>query len=296
MSTFIRAGFAVLRPIFARLRAIPQPSRDVRPRLGPTLAALVLGLFVVAALMPDLIATRSPDATDPVSALQPPGGAHWFGTDQLGRDVFSRVVHGARASLSVGVGATLAATTAGVLLGLAAAFGGRVGDAVLMRALDTLLALPEMLVALLVVTIVGPGTGNVLLAIAVAGVPGYARMTRSRARIVRRADYVEAAVGSGVSRPALLLRHVLPNAIGPVLVLATIGTGTAIVSGAALSFLGLGPRPPASEWGAMLASGQDFLQIAWWTSVFPGAAIAATVMSITVLGRHLQTHHTKDTK
>ncbi|MEV0597817.1 ABC transporter permease [Streptomyces sp. NPDC050315] len=260
------------------------PWRILTGVVGVALAALAL----LAVLAPSLLAPYSPTDTHALAAFQGPGATHPFGTDELGRDVLSRVVHGARLSLTIGVGATACGVLGGTLLGLLAAVGGRRADQMLMRAVDILLAFPELLLALLVVSVVGAGTANVVAAIGVAAVPNYARLVRAQALVVLRSGYVEAAVVLGRRRTAVVLRHVLPNVVGPLLVLATIGTGTAVVSGAALSFLGLGPAPPAPEWGAMLSDGREHLATAWWVGVFPGLAVTAVVLTLTVLGRRLQ--------
>ncbi|MEU9319931.1 ABC transporter permease [Streptomyces sp. NPDC048295] len=262
--------------------------RPEERRVAPALAAAVLALLAVAVVFPGLLAPHPPNDTDVVSAFRPPGGAHPFGTDELGRDVLSRVVYGARPSLAIGLGATALGVLAGLLVGLLAATGPRVADRVLMRGLDVLLAFPELLLALLVVTVVGSGTANVLVAIGIAAVPTYARLVRGQALLAVRSHYAEAAKVLGVRRPVIVLRHVLPNVTGPLLVLATIGTGTAVISGSALSFLGLGTPPPAAEWGSMLSDGREFLATAWWTATFPGLAIVAVVLSVTVLGRSLR--------
>lgn len=262
-------------------------------RVAPAVAAAVLVLLGVAVVFPGLLAPHPPNDTDVVSAFRPPGGAHPFGTDELGRDVLSRVVYGARPSLAIGLGATALGVLAGLAVGLLAATGPRVVDRALMRGLDVLLAFPELLLALLVVTVVGSGTANVLVAIGVAAVPTYARLVRGQALPVIGSPYAEAAVVLGVRRPVIVLRHVLPNVTGPLLVLATIGTGTAVISGSALSFLGLGTPPPAAEWGSMLSDGREFLATAWWTATFPGLAIVVVVLSVTVLGRSLRSRTPK---
>jgi peptide/nickel transport system permease protein len=266
---------------------VPAPRRSTWPP-GVLLAAAVLALLVLAALFPGLLTGRHPSDTDIGGALLGPGTAHPFGTDELGRDVLARVVYGARPSLTIGLGATALGAALGIPIGLLAAVGGRLLDQVLMRCLEVLLALPELLLALLVVTVVGAGTGNVLVAIGVAAVPNYARLIRAQALVALGSEYVEAAVGLGRGRVHIALRHVLPNVLGPLLVLATIGSGTAIVSGSALSFLGLGPAPPSPEWGGMLSDARDHLGTAWWTGVFPGLAVVAVVLSVTVLGRRLR--------
>ncbi|GAA1934231.1 ABC transporter permease [Kitasatospora viridis] len=274
--------------------SVPQARRRVQlPPPGVLVAGAVLLLILLAGLFPDLLTGLSPTATDPVNALQGPGSAHLLGTDQLGRDVFSRLVHGAGPALALGFGSTVIAVVGGAVVGLAAALGGRFADQLLMRAADVLLALPATLLALLVIAVLGTGTGNLVLAIGLALVPGYGRMVRSEALLVRRSGYVEAAVVLGVPRWRLILRHVLPNSLAPLLTLATVGFGTALIAASGLSFLGLGPRPPSPEWGAMLSEGRSFLETAWWLGVFPGAAVTVTVAAVTVVGRHLQQRFTR---
>ncbi|MEW1891678.1 MULTISPECIES: ABC transporter permease [unclassified Streptomyces] len=262
--------------------------RTGRVRPGVLAAAVLLGLILLAALAPGLLAHGSPADTDPVHALQAPGAAHWFGTDQLGRDVFARVVHGTRYSLAIGAAATGAGVGLAVVWGLGAALSGRFGDAVLMRAADALLALPGLLLALMVVLIAGKGVPGTTVAVAVGTAPGFARVVRAQARVVRRSGYVESAVALGVPRPLIVLRHVLPNTLGPLLVLATVTLGASISTGAALSYLGLGAQPPTPEWGAMLTEGQGFLDQAWWIALFPGLLLVSTVLAVTVVGRHVQ--------
>jgi peptide/nickel transport system permease protein len=251
-------------------------------------AVFVLVLFGLAVLVPGLLATAPPDAVDPAVALAPPSTAHWLGTDQLGRDVYSRIVHGARPSLLLGIGATAIGVAAGAVLGLLGALGGRWADGVVLRVLDVLLAFPSLLLALLVVALAGPSMTSAMFAIAFASAPGYARLLRGQALVVTRSGYVEAATGLGVPWRWVVARHVLPNSLAPLLVLATIGIGEAILAGAGLSFLGLGPPPPTPEWGTMLSDGRDFLDLAWWIAVYPGLAITVSVVALTVGGRRLQ--------
>ncbi|QMU77012.1 ABC transporter permease [Streptacidiphilus sp. PB12-B1b] len=280
-------------------RTAARRARAVRPgrggRVTLVLASAVLLLIVLVAADPGLFSSASPIDTDPLHALSAPSGAHWFGTDQLGRDIFTRVLYGARPSVLMGTGATLLAAAGGAVLGLAAALGGRVADQVLMRLADVLLALPPILLALLAVTILGSGPVNVMIAIAAAYVPGYARIVRAETLVIRRSGYVEAAVGLGLPRPLLILRHVVPNALGPMLVLATVGFGSALIAASGLSFLGLGPQPPSPEWGAMLSEGRDFLQTAWWLGIFPGAAITLTALVVNTVGRRAQSGFTRRT-
>ena len=281
-------------PTLAAATAAPTRRRTAIP---PTvlLAGAVLLLILLVGVAPGLFTSTSPDAINPVGALQGPSAAHWFGTDQLGRDLFTRVLYGARPSLLLGFGSTVIAVAGGAVLGLAAALGGRVADQLLMRFSDILLSLPAVLLALMVIAILGPGTVNIMIAIGVAFIPGYGRLVRAEALVVRRSGYVEAAVALGLRRRALVLRHVLPNALAPLLTLAAVGFGSALISASGLSFLGLGPQPPSPEWGAMLSDGRDFLQSAWWIGVFPGAAVTVTVIAVNVVGRYAQDRFTRRT-
>ncbi|MCM3884784.1 ABC transporter permease [Frankia sp. R82] len=263
------------------------------PRVGLVLSGLVLLVLVAAALAPGLFTGRSAIDTDTVDALRGPSGTHWFGTDQLGRDVYSRVVHGAGRSLWIGLAATALGVGGGAVLGLTAALGGRIADAVLMRVADVLLALPPLLLALLVITVLGNGTLNLAVAVALSNVPGYARVVRSEALVVRRSGYVEAAVGLGLRRRLLIGRHILPNTLGPLLVVATVGFGTTMIAVSGLSFLGFGTAPPTPEWGLMLSEGRNYLSTAWWAGVFPGAAITATVIAVNVVGRFAQARYSR---
>ncbi|MFG2911175.1 ABC transporter permease [Kitasatospora sp. NPDC048286] len=263
-------------------------ARLPRTGAGTALAWALLALVLLAALAPDLLAGQDPQAIDPADALSGPSRTHWLGTDQLGRDLFSRIVHGAGASLLIGLGATALALVGGALLGVLAATAGRAVDRVLSRLTDVLMAFPGLMLSLVVVTLLGPGSANATLAIGASLLPGFLRLARGQALAVRAGDYVRAAVVMGRGRADILLRHVLPNALPPLLVLATVNTGSAIISGSTLSFLGLGPKPPAPEWGSMLSEGRDHLDTAWSVAVFPGLAITLTVVAVTVVGRGLQ--------
>ncbi|MEV4347267.1 ABC transporter permease [Actinoplanes sp. NPDC049596] len=266
----------------------PVPVRFRRPRgLGVAFAAGFLFLAALAAAAPGLLA-GDPLAADPLHVLEGPSAAHWFGTDQLGRDVFDRVVHGARHSLTIGIAATLVAAGLGILLGLLAGLSHKYADEALSRGFDALAAFPLLLLALLFVAVAGPGTVGLIVAIGIATLPHYARVVRSQTFVVRQAGYVTQAVAFGDSRFRLVLRHVLPNVIGPIPVLAVIGLGEAILAAAGLSFLGMGPQPPSPEWGAMLSEGRGYLSIAWWTSILPGVVVTLLVISLTVVGRRLQ--------
>lgn len=265
-----------------------RPTRRSGLGVGGWVAAAVLALAGLAALAPGVLTDIDPTAADRLAVLAPPSADHLAGTDSLGRDVLARIIHGARYSLFIGAAATAIGVAAGVAIGLLAGVAGRVADTVLTRALDVLASFPEILLALVLIAFTGPGIGNLVVALAVAGVPRYARVVRAEVFVVQGLGYVEQARTFGLGRTRLILRHVLPNALGTVPVLATIGLGTAIIGAAGLSFLGLGPQPPTPEWGSMLAENRDYLRVAWWGGIFPGLALTSTVIAATVLGRRLQ--------
>lgn len=251
-------------------------------------AAVMLAVIALAALAPGVLATHDPLLTDVRASLQPPSGAHWFGTDQSGRDVYSRVVFGTGRSVGIGLLATGLALLVGVTAGTLAAIAPRPVDAAAMRVTDVLLAFPEFLLALLVVAVLGPGPVNVAVAVTLAALPVYVRLARARTRALSTTEYVEAARIVGVRAPVVLATHVLPGVVASVSVLAVIGVGTSILAAAGLSFLGLGPTEPTPEWGLMLSSGRNLLVQAPWVAVFPGLAITLTVVSVSVLGRALR--------
>lgn len=245
-------------------------------------------LLLAAATVPQWFTALAPDAVDTDAILLPPGPAHWFGTDQLGRDVFTRVVYGTSQSLGIGIGATLIGCGGGVLLGTAAGLAPPILQRLLVRLIDILLAFPEILLALLIIAVLGRGPTNTLLAVGLSSIAGYARLVRSQVLRVWQSGYVEHAVSLGESTPAIIARHVVPNAVRPLVVLATIGVGNAVLSASALSFIGLGVVPPAAEWGALLADGRNFLDTAPWISFLPATVVAVSVIAITILGRRLQ--------
>jgi peptide/nickel transport system permease protein len=255
---------------------------------GLLLPSAVVVLLVAAICAPQWFTTLAPDAVDTDAILQPPGPGHWFGTDELGRDIFCRVVYGTSKSLTIGVGATMLACLGGISLGAAAALLPSLMRRLLVRLLDILLAFPELLLALLVIAVLGRGPANTLLAVGLSHIAGYARLVRSQVLQVKLSGYVEHAVALGEHPSTIILRHILPNSIRPLIVLATIGVGTSVLAASALSFLGLGVVPPAAEWGALLADGRNFFGIAPWMSLWPASVVAISVISITLLGRRLQ--------
>jgi peptide/nickel transport system permease protein len=274
-------------PVDAR----PRRRRRMSFRPGLVLAVLYLAALAVGALAPSLLAPHGPlDGT----GLQPPflkpfaSGDHLLGTDQVGRDMLSRLIYGCRASLGMGLGATGIAVVGGTFLGLLAGLGTRFTEALVMRLIDVVLAIPDLLLALVVIALLGTGTVDALVAVGIAGIPYYARIVRAQTHIVRRSPYVEAATALGIPTRTVIRRHVLPNAIKPLVVLATIGIGTAIGVGASLSFLGLGARPPAAEWGSMLSTGIQYVSNDAYLVTIPAITITLTVLSVTVVGRELK--------
>jgi peptide/nickel transport system permease protein len=261
--------------------------RLVRHSTAVTGLALLAGM-VGAALAAPLVTPYDPLEQNMADFLVGPGREHWFGTDQFGRDIFSRVVWGGRLTLQVGLIAIGISGTVGLALGLVAGYYGGWADGVIMRLIDLLLAFPSMLLALGVVAILGGSLANVMIAVGIAGVPQFTRVVRAAVLGARALPYVEAARGVGCPDRLIMWRHILPNVLAPALVMATTGGAAAIITGAALSFLGLGVRPPAPEWGAMLSTGREYLRHAPWMSIFPGLAIMLAVVSINVVGDRLR--------
>jgi peptide/nickel transport system permease protein len=272
----------------AGLAAQSRQSGPLR-RLGVAEAAAgVLALFLlVSAVMPHFLAPGDPLAIDPLSAFQPPNLAHGFGTDESGRDIYTRVVHGTQYSLVIGAAATVIGLSLGIVLGTLAGMLGRIVDFTVNRFLEVLFAFPGLLLALLFIVIFGPGVATATIAVGLSTAPGYARIIRAQLITVRSAAFVEAATVLGRTRWQILVRHILPNTLAPLFVLATLGVGQAIVWAATLSYLGLGAEPPTAEWGAMLSAGRTYITSAWWMSFFPGLFIVLTAVTATVLGRSI---------
>jgi peptide/nickel transport system permease protein len=245
-------------------------------------------MLVAATVAPQWFTALDPDAVDVEAILLPPGHDHWFGTDDLGRDLFCRVIHGASPSLTMGVGATAIACLGGVALGTAAALAPSPLRKLLVRVIDILLAFPDLLLALLVIAVLGRGPVNTLIAVGLSHIAGYARLVRSQVLQVKLSGYVEHAVALGEHPWTIITHHIVPNTTRPLIVLATIGVGSSVLAASGLSFLGLGVVPPRAEWGALLASGRNFLELAPWLSLLPATVVAASVISITLVGRRLQ--------
>ena len=261
--------------------------RLLKNRLAAAGGVLLLGFLLLAIAAP-LAAPHDPYAQNLYERLQPPSLAHPFGTDDFGRDVLSRVIHGARISLRIGVAAVLIALVLGVPIGLVSGYWGGALDQVLMRAMDLMLAFPSILLAIAIVAILGPGLENAMLAVGIVAVPQYARLVRASALSVRGQDYVQAVRALGAGDFHILFFSVLPNCLTPLIVQSTLGLATAILDAAGLSFLGLGAQPPAPEWGAMLTGGRELVLRAPWVLTFPGVAIFLTVLAFNLLGDGLR--------
>jgi peptide/nickel transport system permease protein len=254
-----------------------------------TLAGLAIIVFVLLVMvLAPWIAPYDPNALDLRARLAAPGAVHWLGTDQVGRDLLSRIIWGSRVSVTIGVAIVFFSMSIGTILG---AFSGLVGgrtDTVIMRLMDVLLSFPSFVMAMALAAALGPDLINAMLAIAVVRIPFYVRLARGQALSLRERAYVKAAVTFGASKRQIVLRHIIPNAMAPIIVQSTLDIGGAILTAAALSFIGLGAQQPTAEWGAMVSSGRDFLLDQWWYPTFPGLAILVTAVGFNLLGDGLR--------
>lgn len=259
--------------------------RRMRFSITARIGMVVGGIIIATALLAPIVDPYDPTLdADLNNARQPPTAQHIMGTDRLGRDIFRRIVHGARLSLSVGFVAVFSAGAAGTLLGLVSGYFGGKTDMFIMRIMDIMMAFPSMLLAIAIVAVRGNGLFNTILAISVVGIPGYARLVRSMVLSIREQDFILAAQMTGVRTSSIIFRHILPNSLSPIIVTATMGIGGAILSAAALGFLGLGAQPPAPEWGVMISEGVPFLRQTPHMVFFPGMAIMLTVLGFNLLG------------
>ena len=261
--------------------------RLFRNRLAAGGGIVIALLFAVAAV-PSLVTDRDPNRIDILRILAPPSAEHPLGTDELGRDVLSRMVHGARISLEVGFVATGIATAIGLVVGLIAGFYGRWVDGVLMRFVDIMLCFPSFFLILAVIAFLGPSIINIMVVIGLTHWMGAARLIRAETLSLKERDFVAAARAQGAGNLRIIFRHILPNALAPVLVWATLGVAGAILVESSLSFLGIGVQPPTPSWGNILTAGKDNIEFAWWLSVYPGLAILVTVLGYYLLGEGIQ--------
>ncbi|WP_454856824.1 ABC transporter permease [Rhizobium binxianense] len=255
---------------------------------GIALGGILIGLIVLLAVFAPLITSADPYAQDLLSTMLPPSWEHPFGTDDNGRDIFARVIYGARISLLEVVLSVGLSVVVGVPLGILSGMTGRYVDQAIMWCMDILFAFPGIVLAILIVSILGTSLVNLLIAIAIFSVPVYARLSRNLTLGLKAMDYVEAAISLGISRHRIMTHYILRNAIGPIIVQSTLTAGTVILSAASLSFLGLGAQPPLPEWGAMMSDGRNYLGLNIYMSLFPGLAIMVTVLGFNILGDGLR--------
>ncbi len=261
---------------------------EFRKNRAAVVGMAILSAIILAAIFADMLAPCDPYLQVYAEALQPPSAAHLFGTDEFGRDIFSRVLYGARISLLVGVVSVAIACVFGSLLGASAGYFGGAYDAVVMRCMDVLLAIPSLLLNLSIVAALGKSVFNMMLAVGVSNVPRYCRIMRASVLQIKNTEYVDAARVSGASHMFIILRHIIPNCLAPIIVQATLSVGSAIIACAGLSFLGVGIPAPIPEWGAMLSNGKDFLRHNAYITIFPGLAIMLTVLSLNLMGDGLR--------
>lgn len=283
---------ATAEALVARAAREQSPGREAVRRLRRNRAAMaglvVIVLLLAVGLLAPLIAPYSYYETSLADRIQSPSAAHWLGTDDLGRDVLSRILYGARISLLIGVFSVGISLAIGLPLGAVAGYLGGLVDSVIMRLMDVMLAFPSFLLAVMIAGILGPSLRNAMIAIGIVQVPRYVRILRASVLSVKAEPYVEAASALGVPSGRILARHVVPNCLAPLIVQSTLGVASAILEAAGLSFLGLGAQPPSPEWGAMLASGRNLLQVAPWVVTYPGLAILVAVLGFNLFGDGLR--------
>lgn len=282
------AAVAAARPATSPAARRWRAARKRFSRPGPLLGVLVLVLLALVAIAAPQLQRHSPRAIHYTAVQTAPSGEFWFGTDDLGRSVWSRVLHGIRTSLLIGVSAVALALLAGLPLGLVAGYFGGFLDNAIVRLLEICLAFPSILLAIAIVAVLGPGTENTIYAVAIATVPVYALTVRSTARSLVNLEYVQAARALGAGDLRIIVRHILPGVVSPVLVISTVNIGGAILAAAGLGYLGLGAQPPTPELGTMLSEARAHLRTAWWMSVFPGLSITLLVLSLNLVGDALR--------
>ena len=270
------------------------PAYEIWKRFKKNKAAMlglaIFSVMVILAVFADVICDYDTQviAQNVANRLKPPSAAHWFGTGAYGRDIVARVVHGARISIVIGLAATVGSVCiSGILGSIAGYYGGRV-DNVIMRVLDTFLAIPGELLAMAIVASLGPSMTNLLIAVTIARIPPFTRVIRSSILTVIDQDYIEAAIASGARDSYIIVKHILPNAMGPIIIQATMGVGRMILTAAGMSFIGMGVQPPLPEWGSMLAEGRDFMRYSPYITLFPGLAIILTSLALNLLGDGLR--------
>lgn len=279
---------AFVRLCAARLKSVIAGTGPISLNPLTTLGIVIVLLMVLTSILAPLVAPYDPVAIDIRGRLQPPSAAHWFGTDEVGRDIFSRVVYGGRLSLGVAFAVVLLAGAAGTFIGCLAGFEGGRMESVIMRLVDIMLSIPGLVLAMALSAALGPSLQNALLALVVVLVPSYIRLARGQARMVKSRTYVDAARLFGLPHLHILRRHILPNSVQPVIIQASADLGNVILATAALSFLGLGAQPPDPEWGALVGAGRKYVLDHWWCVAFAGSAIVLTAVGFNLLGDGLR--------
>lgn len=268
-----------------------QPNRTLQKFLSnraAVLGAILVGFFALLAILAPLIAGYDPLQTSFTAIRKPPSALHWLGTDELGRDLFSRMAYGARTSLMAGVVSVFIAMIVGVPFGIIAGYFGGWADSIISRLIDAMLAIPFLIMAIALAAFLGASLTNAMIAIGLSAAPVFARLTRGQVLSIRNEEYIEAAQVLGLRHPRIILRYILPNAMSPIIVQATLTIAAAIIAEASLSFLGLGQQPPNPSWGSMLNTAKNFISQAPWMSVWPGAAIFLVVLGFNLLGDGLR--------
>lgn len=262
--------------------------RKLRKNKAAMVGGFLILFFIIVALIGPFFTPYEPDAQIITNKLAPPSAEHWFGTDHLGRDIFSRIIHGMKITLYIGFSSVILGATVGVLLGIISGYyGGRI-DSIIMRMMDVLLAFPGILLALAIVSVLGPSLNNVIIAVAIFSVPVFARIVRGSTLEVKNLEYVDAVRALGATDSRIIFKHILPNVTSPFIVQATLNIATSVLAASGLSFLGLGAQPPMPEWGAMLSDGRNYLYNAPHVALFPGLAIVLVVLAFNVLGDGLR--------
>ncbi len=252
------------------------------------IGGLIVIFFITLAILAPVIAPEGNNDQKLEDRLQPPNAKHWFGTDDFGRDILSRIIYGARISIWVGFVSVIGSVIIGTCLGLVAGYYGKRIDMLISRSFDIMLAFPAILLAIAIVAILGPGLMNALIAVSIINIPTYGRLVRSRVLSLKEEEYITAARSLGMKNSRIIFHHILPNSLAPIIVQGTMGIGTAVLETAALGFLSLGAQPPIPEWGKMLADAKNYIQLAPWTMIFPGLAIMLTVLGYNLLGDGLR--------
>ncbi len=264
--------------------------RRLRKNKMAVLGLVILSLIILLAVFADLLFDYETLVIQQSAALRlkPPSAEHWLGTDEVGRDILARIVHGARISLPVAFVTIAAATVIGGLLGAISGYGSRQLDNIIMRIMDVFLAIPSILLSIALVAALGTSMTNMILAISISNIPPFARIVRSAVMTIKNEEYIEAARAIGASDARIIVKHILPNCMAPIIVQATLSIAGSILAIASLSFIGLGISPPTPEWGSMLSTGRQFFRAAWWVCAFPGFAIMLTILSLNLLGDGLR--------